>query len=68
MDESLAQAGFSPFRVPICAVEGAGSRPRGASNWRSGSSIDAVAERVNALSFVVEGLMTVDYDEVHEIY
>jgi hypothetical protein len=33
-----------------------------------GSSIDAVAERVNALPFVVEGLMTVDHEEVHEIY
>ena len=32
-----------------------------------GSGIDAVAERVNALPFVVEGLMTVDYEEVHEI-
>ena len=32
-----------------------------------GSSIDAVAERVNALPFVVEGLMTLEYEEIHEI-
>ena len=32
-----------------------------------GSSIDAVAERVNTLPFVVEGLMTIDYEEIHEI-
>ena len=32
-----------------------------------GSSIDAVAERVNTLPFVVEGLMTLDYEEIHEI-
>jgi hypothetical protein len=32
-----------------------------------GSSIDAVAERVNTLPFVAEGLMTLDYEEIHEI-
>jgi hypothetical protein len=32
-----------------------------------GSRIDAVAERVNALPFVVEGVMTVDYEEIHEL-
>jgi uncharacterized protein YciI len=32
-----------------------------------GSSVDAVAERVNTLPFVVEGLMTVDYEEIHEL-
>jgi hypothetical protein len=31
-----------------------------------GSSIDAVTERVNTLPFVVEGLMTLDY-EIYEI-
>jgi uncharacterized protein YciI len=32
-----------------------------------GSGVDAVAERVNTLPFVVEGLMTIDYEEIHEI-
>ena len=32
-----------------------------------GSSIDAIRERVDALPFVVEGLMTLDYDEIYEI-
>jgi hypothetical protein len=32
-----------------------------------GSSIDAVQERVDALPFVTEKLMTVEYDEIHEI-
>jgi muconolactone delta-isomerase len=32
-----------------------------------GSSIDAVAERVNTLPFVAEGLMTLDHEEIHEI-
>jgi hypothetical protein len=32
-----------------------------------GSSIDAVAERVNTLPLVAEGLMTLDYEEIHEI-
>jgi uncharacterized protein YciI len=32
-----------------------------------GSSVDAVAERVNTLPFVVEGLMTVDYEQIHEL-
>jgi hypothetical protein len=32
-----------------------------------GSGIDAVAERVNTLPFVVEGLMTLDYEEIYEI-
>ena len=32
-----------------------------------GPSIDAVAERMNTLPFVVEGLMTLDYEEIHEI-
>jgi len=32
-----------------------------------GSSIDAVAERVNTLPFVAEGLMTLAYEEIHEI-
>jgi hypothetical protein len=32
-----------------------------------GSSIDAVRERVETLPFVVENLMTVEYDEIIEI-
>jgi uncharacterized protein YciI len=32
-----------------------------------GSSVDAVAERVNTLPFVVAGLMTVSYEEINEI-
>jgi hypothetical protein len=32
-----------------------------------GSSVDAVRERVDNLPFVVEGLMTLDYEEIYEI-
>ena len=32
-----------------------------------GSSIDAVRGRVDTLPFVVEGLMTLDYEEIYEI-
>jgi hypothetical protein len=32
-----------------------------------GESMDAIRERMNALPFVVEGLMTLDYEEVYEI-
>jgi hypothetical protein len=32
-----------------------------------GSSIDRVAERVDKLPFVVEGLMSLDYEEIYEI-
>jgi hypothetical protein len=32
-----------------------------------GESIDAIRERVNTLPFVIEGLMTLDYEEVYEI-
>jgi hypothetical protein len=32
-----------------------------------GASMDAIRERMNTLPFVVEGLMTLDYDEVYEI-
>jgi uncharacterized protein YciI len=32
-----------------------------------GSSVDAVRERVDSLPFVVEGLMTVEYEEVYAI-
>ena len=32
-----------------------------------GESIDAIRERMNTLPFVVEGLMTLDYEEVYEI-
>jgi hypothetical protein len=32
-----------------------------------GSSVDAVRERIETLPFVVENLMTVEYDEVLEI-
>jgi hypothetical protein len=32
-----------------------------------GSSIDALRERVDNLPFVVEGLMTLDYEEIYEI-
>ena len=31
-----------------------------------GSSIDAVRDRVDTLPFVIEGLMTLDYDEIYE--
>ena len=32
-----------------------------------GSSIDAIRDRVDTLPFVVEGLMTLDYEEIYEI-
>ena len=32
-----------------------------------GESMDAVRKRMNALPFVVEGLMTLEYEEVYEI-
>ena len=32
-----------------------------------GSSIDAIRDRVDTLPFVVEGLMTLDYEEICEI-
>jgi hypothetical protein len=32
-----------------------------------GSSIDAIRERVETLPFVVEGRMTLDYEEIYEI-
>jgi hypothetical protein len=32
-----------------------------------GSSIDAIRDRVDTLPFVVEGLTTLDYDEIYEI-
>lgn len=32
-----------------------------------GEDMDAIRERVNTLPFVVEGLMTLEYDEVYEI-
>ncbi|MGB9113012.1 MAG: hypothetical protein WCF24_09835 [Acidimicrobiales bacterium] len=32
-----------------------------------GSSIDAIRSRVETLPFVVEDLMTLDYDEIYEI-
>ena len=32
-----------------------------------GDRMDAVRERMNILPFVVEGLMTLDYEEVYEI-
>ena len=32
-----------------------------------GESMEAIRERMNALPFVVEGLMTLDYEEVYEI-
>ncbi len=32
-----------------------------------GESIDTIRERMNALPFVIEGLMTLDYDEVYAI-
>ena len=32
-----------------------------------GPSIDAVRDRVDTLPFVVEGLMTLDYEEIYEI-
>ena len=32
-----------------------------------GSSIDAIRDQVDTLPFVVEGLMTLDYEEIYEI-
>ena len=32
-----------------------------------GESIDAIRLRMNTLPFVIEGLMTLDYEEVYEI-
>ena len=32
-----------------------------------GPSLDVVQERMNTLPFVVEGLMTLDYEEIYEI-
>ena len=32
-----------------------------------GESMEAIRERVSALPFVVEGLMTLEYEEVYEI-
>jgi muconolactone delta-isomerase len=32
-----------------------------------GESMDAIQERMNTLPFVVEGLMTLEYEEVYEI-
>jgi hypothetical protein len=32
-----------------------------------GPGIDAIRDRVDTLPFVVEGLMTLDYDEIYEI-
>jgi hypothetical protein len=32
-----------------------------------GESMNAIRERMNTLPFVVEGLMTLDYEEVYEI-
>jgi uncharacterized protein YciI len=32
-----------------------------------GSSVDAVQERVDSLPFVVEGVMSMEYEEVYEI-
>jgi hypothetical protein len=32
-----------------------------------GSSIDGLRERMDSLPFVVEGLMSLDYDEIYEI-
>ena len=32
-----------------------------------GSSIHAIRDRVDTLPFVVEGLMTLDYEEIYEI-
>jgi hypothetical protein len=32
-----------------------------------GESMDVIRERMNTLPFVVEGLMTLDYEEVYEI-
>jgi hypothetical protein len=32
-----------------------------------GETIDAIRERMNTLPFVIEGLMTLEYEEVYEI-
>jgi muconolactone delta-isomerase len=32
-----------------------------------GSSLNAIRDRVDTLPFVVEGLMTLDYEEIYEI-
>ncbi len=32
-----------------------------------GESVDAIRGRLNSLPFVIEGLMTLEYDEVYEI-
>jgi hypothetical protein len=32
-----------------------------------GDSMDAIRERMNTLPFVIEGLMTLEYEEVYEI-
>jgi hypothetical protein len=32
-----------------------------------GESMDAIRERMNTLPFVIEGLMTLEYEEVYEI-
>ena len=32
-----------------------------------GESVDAVRERMDALPFVIEGLMALDYEEIYEI-
>jgi hypothetical protein len=32
-----------------------------------GSSIDAVRDRMDTLPFVIEGLMTLEYEEIYEI-
>jgi hypothetical protein len=32
-----------------------------------GQSMDAIRERMNTLPFVVEGLMTLEYEEIYEI-
>ena len=32
-----------------------------------GASIDAIRDRADTLPFVVEGLMTLDYEEIYEI-
>jgi hypothetical protein len=32
-----------------------------------GENMDAIRERMKTLPFVIEGLMTLEYEEVHEI-
>jgi hypothetical protein len=41
-------------------------RPRNVRHPR-GESIDAIRERVETLPFVVEGLMTLEYEEIYAI-